>query len=161
MGLWTRSEEEIYSGSDPVIYEDISLLHYLLYYIMPVHFLITTGDGFFAECPRLCRVFFIGHSVKRLFTECQRESTRQTTGTRQRVSLPSAENSSNNNTRQRGYLPSVGHSANQNTRQRAAVVNGRQPPLTLCLVSSPDTRQSGDLPSVIFGHSANHIFFHF
>ena len=30
----------------------------------------TTGYGFFAECPRLCRVFFIGHSAKRLFAEC-------------------------------------------------------------------------------------------
>ena len=56
---------------------------------------------------------------------------------------------------------SVGHSANQNTRQRAVAVNGRQPPFTLCRVSSPDTRQSGDLPSVIFWHSANHFFFHF
>ena len=33
------------------------------------------------------------------------------------------------------------HSANQNTRQRAASVNARQPPLILCRVSSPDTRQ--------------------
>ena len=32
----------------------------------------TTGDGFFAECPTLCRVLFIGHSAKRLFTEGQR-----------------------------------------------------------------------------------------
>jgi len=29
-----------------------------------------TGDGFFAKCPRLCRVLFIVHSVKRLFAEC-------------------------------------------------------------------------------------------
>ena len=121
----------------------------------------TTGDGFFAECPRLCRVLFIGRSAKRLFAECQRASTRQTTGTRQRGGLPSAEYSTNNNTRQRPDLSSVGHSANQNTRQRAAAVNGRQPPLTFCRVSSPDTRQSGDLPSVIFWHSANQFFFHF
>ena len=119
----------------------------------------TTGDGFFVECPRLCRVFFIGHSVKRLFAESQRESTRQTNSTRQKGGLPSAEHSTKNNTRQRPGLPSVEHSANQNTRQRAAVVNGWQPPLTLCWVSSSDTRQSADLPSVIFWHSANHIFF--
>ena len=50
----------------------------------------TIGDGFFAECPRLCRVLFIGHSAKRLFAECQRERTRQTSGTRQRAYLPSA-----------------------------------------------------------------------
>ena len=109
----------------------------------------TTGDGFFAECPRLCRVLFIRHLVKRLFAECQRESTRQTTGTRQRGGLPS------NNTRQRPGLLSVRHLANQSTRQRAAAVNGRQPPLTLCRVSSPDTRQRGSFAS------ANHIFFYF
>ena len=67
----------------------------------------TTGDGFFAECPRLCRVLFIGHSANHLFVECQRESTRQTTGTRQRGGLPSAEHSANNNTRQNWSLPSV------------------------------------------------------
>ena len=103
---------------------------------------ITTGDGFFAECPRLCRVLFIGRSASKLFAECQRESIRQTTGTRQRGGLPSAEHSANNNTRQRLGLPSVGHSANQNTRQMAAAVNGRQPPLTLCRVSFFDTRQT-------------------
>ena len=94
-------------------------------------------------------------------------------GTRQRGYLPSAREKALSkqlalgkevgcrvlSTRQRPGLPSVGYSANQNTRQRAAAVNGRQPPLTLCRVSSPDTRQSGDLPSVIFWHSANHIFF--
>ena len=72
----------------------------------------TTGYGFFPECPRLCRVLFIGHSTKRLFAECQRESTRQTTGTRQRGGLPSAEHSANNNTQQRPGLLSVGHSVN-------------------------------------------------
>ena len=92
-----------------------------------------TGDGFFTECPRLCRVFFIGHSVKRLFAKCQRKSTRQTTGTRQKSGLPSAE-----------------HSAKNNTRQRAAAVNGRQPPLTLCRVSSPDTRQRGSFAECHF-----------
>ena len=93
---------------------------------------------------------------------------------RQRGGLPSAEHSANNNTRQRGGLPSAKHSANQNTRQRDASVNGRQPPLILCRVSSPDTRQRGSfaecllltlgkeapLPSVIVWHSVNH-FFHF
>ena len=81
------------------------------------------GDGFFAECPSFCRVFFIGRSAKRLFVECHRENTRQTNGTRQRGGLASAEHSANNNTRQRGGLLSVGHSANQNTRQRADAVN--------------------------------------
>ena len=69
--------------------------------------------------------------------------------------------SANNNTRQIPGLLSVGHSANQNTWQRAAAVNGRQSSLTLCRVSSSDTWQSDDLPSVIFWHAANHIFFHF
>ena len=41
---------------------------------------------------------------------------------------------------------------------KAAAVNGRQPPLTLCRVSSPDTRQSDDLPSIIFWHSAKRLF---
>jgi len=67
----------------------------------------TTGYGLFVECPRLYRVFFIGHSVKRLFAECQRESTRQTTSTRQKGGLPSAEHSAKNKTRQRPGLPSV------------------------------------------------------
>ena len=95
--------------------------YYLLLLFFPLEVLFgnenTTGDGFFAECPILCRVLFIGRSAKRLFAECQGESTRQTTGTRQRGGLPS------NNTRQRPGLLSVGHSANQNTRQRDAVVN--------------------------------------
>ena len=124
----------------------------------PPHTRTTTRDGFFAECPSLCQVLFIGRSAKRLFAECHRESTRQTNDTRQRGGLPSAEHSANNNTRQRPGLPSVGHSKNRNTQQWAAAVNGRQPPLTLCRVSSPDTRQSGDLTSVIFWHSANHFF---
>ena len=59
--------------------------------------MFTAGDGFFAGCPRLCRVLFIGRSAKRLFAECQRENTRQTTGTRQR----------GGNTRQNWSLPSV------------------------------------------------------
>ena len=46
------------------------------------------------------------------------------------------------------------------TRQTRTLGKG-PPPLTLCRVSSPDTRQSGDLSSVIFWHSANHIFFTF
>ena len=46
------------------------------------------------------------------------------------------------------------------TRQTRTLGKG-PPPLTLCRVSSPDTRQSGDLPSVIFWHSTNHFFFTF
>jgi hypothetical protein len=39
------------------------------------HLTATTGDGFYAECQMLCRVSFIGHSVKRLFAErCSRPS---------------------------------------------------------------------------------------
>ena len=114
----------------------------LLYYVVDT----TTGDGFFAEYPRLCWVLFIGHSANRLFAECQRECTRQTANTQQTITL--------------GKLV-FAECYSPDTRQRAAAINGRQPPLTLCRVSSPDTRQSGDLPSVIFWHSANHIFFHF
>ena len=36
----------------------------------------TTGNRRFAECRRLCRVYFIGHSVKTVFTECQIKYTR-------------------------------------------------------------------------------------
>ena len=44
------------------------------------------------------------------------------------------------------------------TRQRTAAANGQQPPLTLCRVSSSDTWQSGDLPSVFF-YTRQTIFF--
>ena len=101
----------------PVFFFKLVFL-WLLKFMVVHHY--TTGDGFFAECPKLCRVLSIGHSAKRLFTDCQRESTRQTTGTRQWGGLPSAEHSANNNTRQRGGLPSVRmarHSVNQNTQQ--------------------------------------------
>jgi hypothetical protein len=40
-----------------------------------VLFMYTTRDGFYVECQMLCRVPFIGHSVKSLFVECR---TRQT-----------------------------------------------------------------------------------
>ena len=38
----------------------------------------------------------------------------------------------------------------QNTRQRDASVNGRQPPLILCRVSSPNTRQRGSFAECHF-----------
>ena len=99
----------------------------------------------------LCQVFFYRALSKEAI--CRVPEIKHSANnwhSRQRGGLPSAEHSANNNTRQRGGLPSAKHSANQNTRQRAAAVNGRQPPLALCRVSSPDTRQNGDLPSVIF-----------
>ena len=34
-------------------------------------FWITIGNRHFAECRRLCRVYFIGHSGKTVFAECQ------------------------------------------------------------------------------------------
>ena len=40
--------------------------------------------------------------------------------------------------------------SNNNTRQRAAAVNGRQPPLILYRVSSPDTRQIGSFAECHF-----------
>ena len=67
------------------------------------HILNTTGNRHFAECRRLCRVYFIGHSAKTVFAECQIKYTRQKktldkirlcrvsfSGTRQRCILPSA-----------------------------------------------------------------------
>ena len=61
------------------------------------------GNRRFAECRSLCRVYFIGHSAKTVFAECQIKYTRQTkthgkirlcrvffSGTRQRCILPSA-----------------------------------------------------------------------
>ena len=39
--------------------------------------LSTTGNRHFAECWRLCRVYFIGHSAKTVFVECQIKYTRQ------------------------------------------------------------------------------------
>ena len=39
--------------------------------------MLTTGNRHFAECRRLCRVYFIGHSAKTVFAECQIKYTRQ------------------------------------------------------------------------------------
>ena len=50
----------------------------------------TTGNRHFAECQRLCRVYFIGHSANTVFAECQIKYTRQKKNTRQNASLPSA-----------------------------------------------------------------------
>jgi hypothetical protein len=36
----------------------------------------TTGIWLFAECHILCRVFFFGHSAKKLFAECHAKNTR-------------------------------------------------------------------------------------
>ena len=75
------------------------------------YFVYTTGNRHFAECRRLCRVYFIWHSAKTVFAECQIKYTRQNAslpsafflalgkdvfcrvlffGTRQNASLPSA-----------------------------------------------------------------------
>ena len=98
----------------------------------------------FAEC------FLSGARQRGYLPSAIEKALGKQNGTRQRGCLPSAEHSADNNTQQRPGLPSVEHSANRNTRQTAAAVNGRQPPLTLCRVSSADTWQSADLPSVIF-----------
>ena len=37
----------------------------------------TTENQHFAQCRRLCRVYFIGHSAKTVFAECQIKYTRQ------------------------------------------------------------------------------------
>ena len=63
----------------------------------------TTENRHFAECRKLCRVYFIGHSAKTVFAECQIKYTRQKkyltkcvraeclfSGTRQICILPSA-----------------------------------------------------------------------
>ena len=87
-------------------------------------------------------------------------------GTRQRGCLPSARDKALGkqltlgkevvcrvpSTRQTITLGKTGFAEcySPDTWQRATAVNGRQPSLTLCRVSSSDTRQSGDLPSVIF-----------
>ena len=39
--------------------------------------LFTIGNRHFAECRRLCRVYFIIHSAKMVFAECQIKYTRQ------------------------------------------------------------------------------------
>ena len=44
---------------------------------------LTTGNRRFTECRKFCRVYFIGHSTKTVFAECQIKYTRQK-NTRQR-----------------------------------------------------------------------------
>jgi hypothetical protein len=118
----------------------------------------TTGIWAFAECRRLCRVLFIGHSAKKtlpsaalgivlrsiksLFSECR------TLGT-EKHSAKTA-------------LPSGKHSAKMAlSKGPSAFVVGRKPALgkavfAECQISG--TRQRGSLPSAFCGHSAKHIF---
>jgi hypothetical protein len=111
----------------------------------------------FAECRRLCRVLFIGHSakptlpsaalgkvlrsVKSLFTECR--------------TLGTAKHSA------KTVLPSVKHSTNMALGKGplAAVYSWRPSVFAECQISG--TRQRESLPSVVCRHSAKHIFIFF
>jgi hypothetical protein len=116
--------------------------------------IFTTGIRAFAECRRLCRVIFIGHSakqtlpstalgnvlrsVKSWFTECR------TLGTTKHSAKTA--------------LPSVKHSANMALSKGplAAVYNWRPSVFAECQISG--TQQTVSLPSVLCRHSAKHIF---
>jgi hypothetical protein len=118
---------------------------------------ITTGIRAFAECRRLCRVLFIGHSakktlpsaalgkvlrsVKSLFTECR--------------TLGTAKHSA------KTALPSVKHSANMALGKGplAAVYSWRPSVFAECQISGTQQRES--LPSVLCRHSAKHFFIFF
>jgi hypothetical protein len=85
----------------------------------------TAGIRAFAECQRLCRVLFIGHSVKSLFNEC---------GT-----LGIYKHSANT------ALPSGKHSKKVGAQQRA--VSGRLQLTTVSLCRGP---KSGTRQSILF-----------
>jgi hypothetical protein len=128
----------------------------------------TTGIRFFAECRRLCRVLFIGHSAKKSLPSATLGKFRLS---RQRYPLPSAEHSAQdalgNDTFAEGQTLGKGGS-------RQSAVSGRPPAddrqslpranrwhsakRILCRV--PHSRHSAKraLPSVCSRHSAKYIF---
>ena len=120
----------------------------------------TTEKTIFAECQRLCRVYFIGHSAKTVFAECQIKYTRQKKNTRQNASLPSAFFLALSkyvfcrvlffSTRQNASLPSAFFLAlGKDVFCRV---------LRLCRVPFSGTRQRCILPSAIFRHTAKCVF---
>ena len=119
----------------------------------------TTGNRHFAECRRLCRVYFIGHSAKTALPSVFfRHSTKMALrvffsalgkdvfcrvpffDTRQNVSLPSAF---------------FWHSAKMYFDECHFSALGK---MRLCRVPFSGTRQICILPSAIFWHSAKYVF---
>jgi hypothetical protein len=86
----------------------------------------TTGIRFFAECRRLCRVLFIGHSAKKSLPSATLGKFRLS---RQRYPLPSAEHSAQdalgNDTFAEGQTLGKGGS-------RQSAVSGRPPADFMC-----------------------------
>ena len=105
----------------------------------------TTRNQHFAECRRLRRVYFIGHSAKTVFAECQIKYTRQKKNTRQNASLSSA------------FFLALGKDVFCRvlffgTRQNASLPSAFFLALgkdVFCRVSFFGTRQNASLPSAI------------
>ena len=106
----------------------------------PPHQTYTIGNRHFAECRRLCRVYFIGHSAKTVFAECQIKYARQKK-TLDKIRLC--------------RVSFFWHSAKMYFAECYFSAHGK---IRLCRVPFSGTRQRCILPSAIFRHTAKCAF---
>ena len=99
----------------------------------------TTGNRHFAECRRLCRVYFIGHSAKTVFAECQMKYTRKKTLNKMRLCR----------------VPFFWHSTNMCFAEFYFSAHGK---IRLCRVPFFGTRQRWVCRVPLFWHSAKRHF---
>jgi hypothetical protein len=114
----------------------------------------TTGIRSFAECRRLCRMLFIGHSTKKTLSSVALGKVLRSVNSlfTEYRTLSTAKHSA------KTALPRVKHSAKMALGKGplAAVYSWRPSVFAECQISG--TRQREYLPSVFCRHSAKHIF---
>ena len=113
------------------------------YELLPIY-LYTTGNRHFAECRRLCRVYFIGHSAKTVFAECQIKYTRQKKHST-KMALPSVFSALGKDVFYR--VPFFGTRQNASLPSAFFLALGKD---VFCRVPFFGTRQRGILPCAFF-----------